>query len=282
MSNPVWSQDQAAGLRNLIRATTCLPVAFIAGQPGLGCTRLVAQVALALANQGENTLILDEVGGEASIVNSFAQGFRYDLAQAMAGDVALNKVLLPVSEQLHLASAVKAGRYMRQNACLPSQAMAATLAQLRRDYRYILLDAAAGEGAHPLTTLGQWVGPLILVVTEGSAALTASFAAMKRFAAAMPHARLKVVVTRTGTEEDARMVFDRLQGVARQHLALELDWLGWVPFDLRWRESPRVEYPIQGVAAKACEILAANLVQHLNSEPAAPGAIQELRQGVPA
>lgn len=282
MSNPVWSEDQAAGLRNLFRPSQCVPVAFMTGQPGLGCTRIVAQIALALAAQGETTLVLDEQGGDTSIVNSFAQGFRYDLAQTLAGDVALNKALVAVNEHLHLVSAVRAGRYMRQNACLPSQAMAATLAQIRRDYRYVLLDAAAGEGAHPLTTLGQWLGQMVLVVAEGMAALTACFSVMKRFAAAMPHARLKVAVTRALSEEDARMVFDRLQGVARQHLALELDWLGWIPFDLRWRESPRVEYPIQGAAAKACEILAANLAQHLNSEPAGPGAITDSRQGVAA
>lgn len=285
MSNaePVWSQDQAAGLRNLFRPQGCVPVAFASGMPGLGCTRIVAQIAVALAARGETTLVLDEQGGDGNVAAHFGLGYRFDLAQAMSGDVALAKVLVPVTEQLNMASAVRAGRFMRQNACLPSQHMAAVLAQLRKDYRYLLVDASPGEGAHPLTTLGQWVGQMVLVVAEGTAALTSSFGVMKRFAAAVPHARLKLLVSRSRTEEEARAVFGRLQNVARQHLGLEVDYLGWVPFDIRWRESSSVEFPTQGAAARSCEEIAAGLAQWVTAEPATvAGSIKDLQQGVAA
>lgn len=280
----VWAQDQAAGLRNLFRPRPTLAVAFAAGQPGLGCTRVVSQVALALATRGEATLMLDEHSHDRNIAATFGVGYRFDLAQALTGDIALSRAMVPVTESLNMLAAVRAGRFMRQNAGMPSQHMQATLAQLRKDHRYVLVDSCQAEGSHPLSPLGQSSAQVVLVVADGATALTGSYAIMKRFAAVLPAGRLQIVVNRCRTQEEAQLVFTRLQGVARQHLGLDLEWLGWVPFDVRWRDSLRVEVPAQSPAAQACDELAASLMRLAEGEPG-PGAGKaspDLWQGVAA
>ena len=261
MSRPgrVWSHDQAAGLRRLFKSRTSLTVAFVAGMPGVGTTRFLAQTALQLAAQDQQVLLVDEQGGSRNATAALGVGYRFDLAQALAGDLTVDQVLVPVTDKLKVLPAAKAVRLLRQNEASGRQELAARLGTTWRSQNFVLVDAGMEEGAQPLSLLGRTAGHIVLVVGTGTTAVTASYLLVKRLAAAYPTARLSIVVSRARSEEEARGIAANLQLVARQHLGLELGWLGWVPQDPGWREGGA------GFAASpavlACTHLAQSLLQ---------------------
>ena len=261
MSRPgrVWSQDQAAGLRRLFKSRSSLTVAFVAGMPGVGTTRFLAQTALQLAAQDQQVLLVDEHGGSRNATAALGVGYRFDLAQALTGDLTVDQVFVPVTDNLKVLPAAKAVRLLRQNEASGRQELAARLGPAWRSQNFVLVDAGLEEGGQPLSLLSRTAGHIVLVVGSGTTAVTASYLMVKRLAAAYPMARLSIVVSRVRNEEEARGIAANLQLVARQHLGLELGWLGWVPQDASWRDgAPSFA---ASPAVQACGRLALSLLK---------------------
>lgn len=238
MSSPgrIWSQDQAAGLRRLFKSRSSLTVAFVAGMPGVGTTRFLAETAVQLAARDQDVLLVDEQGGNGNATAALRVGYRFDLGQALVGDVTVDQVLVPVRDKLKVLPAAKAVRMLRQNETSGRQKLATHLAPIWRKQNFVLVDAGLEEGGQPLSLLSRTASHIVLVVGPGTTAVTASYLLVKRLAAAYPVARLSIAVSRARNEEEARGIASNLQAVARQHLGLELGWLGWVPLDAGWRD----------------------------------------------
>jgi flagellar biosynthesis protein FlhG len=94
----------------------------------------------------------------------------------------------------------------------------------------MVLDLGAGIApATVLTMLGaDWI---VLVTQPEIAALVDAYAVVKCVAQLNEHARFLVVVNRVGTPGRGEMAFQRLTEVARQHVGVELHYLGEIADD---------------------------------------------------
>ncbi len=261
MSSPgrVWSQDQAAGLRRLFKSHSSLTVAFVAGMPGVGTTRFLAETAVQLAARDQDVLLVDEQGGTGNCTAALGVGYRFDLGQALDGDLTVEQVLVPIRDKLKVLPAAKAVRMLRQNEVSGRQKLAARLAATWRKQNFVLVDAGLEEGGQPLSLLSRTASHIVLVVGPGTTAVTASYLLVKRLAVAYPAARLLIAVSRARNEEEARGIATNLQAVARQHLGLDLGWFGWVPQDASWRDGGAAF--TTSPAVQACANLAQTLLQ---------------------
>ncbi|MDD5297284.1 MAG: hypothetical protein PHU46_10245 [Rhodocyclaceae bacterium] len=260
IGRPVWHQDQAAGLRRLFKARHNMTLAFVSAMPGTGTTRLAARLGLALASRQDAVLLVDEHGGAHNLSAALGAPCRFDLAQALDGGIALDQVLVAPGENLRLLLAAKAVRRLAEDEVEGRRQLAACLAGTWRRQSFVLADARVEEGGHPLSVLSRAASHVVLVVGAGTAAVTSTYLLVKRLVAAMPGARLLVLVSRARGEQEARGIFSNLAGVARQHLGVELGWMGWVPPDPGWRDG-LASSMAAGVADRACESLALALRQ---------------------
>lgn len=264
--------DQASGLRQLFSARTARSVAFFCSRTASGSHRIVARCAAALA-RGEQVLAIDECGGAEGLVAAFGLAPRYDLAQALGGHLYLSQAMLQAGDRLTLLKATRAAR-----ACCNSDgdramqaAWASFLPALRRGVDCLLVAAAmppANSAAlSPLAmTAEQWV----VVTGAGGAAITDSYALIKRLAVLRPDCAVQVVVTHADDAE-AFPVFEKLRQVAQRHLGKELTFLGNVPFDGHARRSVLSPTGGEGMegespAARACARIATALMAPERSE----------------
>lgn len=252
---PVWHQDQAAGLRRLFKPRRGMAMAFVSAMPGVGTTRCVARLGLALSAGERPVLLVDERGGERNLTAAFGTGFRFDLAKVLRGDASLAQALVPATGKVAVLSAVRAVEDLGANEAQGRRQLAATLGATWRGQSYVLSDARLEEAGHPLSVLSRAVSHVVLVVGSGTAAVTSSYLLVKRLAAAMPAARLLVLGSRMRGEDESRGIFENLAAVAREHLGVELTWLGWVPQDPGWR-SGTISPLGAGPADLACERVA--------------------------
>jgi len=258
---PVWHQDQAAGLRRLFKQPKkSLTLAFVSAMPGSGTSRLAARLALALAHGQESVLLVDEHGGARNLAAIMGTAFRFDLVQAFGGGLPMEQALVAPTANLRLLLAAKAVRRLAEDEVEGRRQLAACLGSTWRRQSFVLTDARVEEGGHPLSVLARASSHVVLVLGGGTAAVTATYLLAKRLVAAMPTARLLVLVSRVRDEQEARGIFSNLAGVARLHLGVELGWLGWVPQDPGWRDGV-ASAMAAGSADRACEGLALALRQ---------------------
>ncbi len=217
--------DQAAGLRELFAAGGPQPMTLAFAGVGVR-TMLVAELARALAAAGKEVLILDEQAGAGRLAAAFGLRSRFDLLQAVQGDVAPAQVVMrpePAIRLVPMARAVR--RHAGLDAALRST-VRAWLARLQEGADVVLVETAMPLAALRPSLAGPISRHVVCVSPEG-VDLTAAYAHIKQLERGEGGSeRIGIVVQRAGSEQVACDVFERLQEVAARHLGIGLERLG--------------------------------------------------------
>ena len=223
-----WPSDQASGLRRLFGVGLPQVVAFASGREACGRTTLLVQTAAALTAAGHGVLIIDENAAPNNAISSFGLSSRYDLLNALNGERSLRQVTLHAAPLLRILPAARAARELDHASRLAAAArlrLADCLQEMQGDVGFILMDTALRRGGH-LSPLALAARHMTLVVTAQSTAITNAYLLIKRIAQERGRNDFQVAITRAKCREEARAIFENMRRVAREHLAVRLDYLG--------------------------------------------------------
>ena len=223
-----WPGDQASGLRRLFGVPLPQVVAFASGREACGRTTVLVQTAAALAAAGHGVLIIDENAAPNNAISSFGLSARHDFLNALNGERSLRQVMLQAAPLLRILPAARAAReldHASRLAAAARQRLAACLREIQGDVGFILIDTALRRGGH-LSPLALAARHMTVVVTAQSTAITHAYALIKRIAQERGRNDFQVAITRAKSREEARAIFDNMRRVAREHLAVRLDYLG--------------------------------------------------------
>lgn len=204
-------------------------VCIASGKGGTGKSVVTASLA-ALLSDSDRVLVVDaDLGvGNAHILQDVAP--EHSLVDLVEGRAGPREVLARCGRNLDL---LPAGSGVSHVASLESWEMAlvaSALAELERDYEWVLVDAGAGISAQTVA-LAACCDRVLLVTTPDVTALTDAYAFLKVLVQREPRAAPCFVVNRATSEDEAAQVAERLRGAARKFLARDLHWLGWLPDD---------------------------------------------------
>lgn len=262
-----YHQDQASGLRRLMPRPRARTLVFFGGRGGIGTTSIVASCARALALGGCSVVIVDERGGPRGAAGALGLRTRYDLLQALQGHVALDQVALNANERLSVLPAARAVRRPAASECGESARWTTCIDTIRGGWEFVLVDGVAWP-ERSLSPLALAADEFVIVVGRGSAALTDSYALVKRIARTCPTSQIWIVLAKMHREDEGRAMFENLSEVAGEHLGLRLDLLGCVPFDPRWTSAGAQCAPTHGsVATQACLRIANALAPERRGDP---------------
>jgi flagellar biosynthesis protein FlhG len=83
-----------------------------------------------------------------------------------------------------------------------------------------------------MLTLAHSTHEIVVVVYPDPASITAAYALIKHTCGhRQDKQHFHLVINKAGTEAQAKMIFDNMADVARRHLAVSLDFMGFVPQD---------------------------------------------------
>lgn len=199
------------------------------GKGGTGKSVVSASIASVLAETSRVLLVDADLGvGNAHILQDVAP--EHSLVDLVEGRVRARDVVVNCAQNLDLLAAGSGVSHMAALEPWELSLVAGAVAELERDYDWVLVDAGAGISAQTVMLAAACERTLI-VTTPDVTALTDAYAFLKVLVTREPHAAPAFVVNRATSAQEAEQVAERLANAARKFLARDLRYLGWLPDD---------------------------------------------------
>lgn len=217
--------DQADGLRRLMArhsgGNPTRVIALVGSSPLVGATSVALNLGAALAQQGKDVLLLDEVGGAQSacdIWNIQAAGVWADVvAQRLSLKVAAGRadcgvLVMPIAEVDRTPNSGSADlRALFQG-------------------QVLLIDACLDkDGA--LSPLAVQADDVIVILRPQAASITAAYACIKRLHYAHALQQLRIMINGAASVPESQRVLSNLTSTGSRYLALALESVGCVVTD---------------------------------------------------
>lgn len=214
----------AAGTRN----ATVLVVA--SGKGGTGTSVSAALLALAIAGEGRQVLLVDGTESYGALHMMLGVTPRHTLAALRDGMVNATDMLTPVDRSLAL---FPGGAHSDPDEDAPSQTerrvLSAQVRELYDDFDLVVVDAGSRLDA-VLTACDGGVTRLVLVTPEDRIAMAAGHALIRAIDARMPGLPVDVLASRCDEVEGAA-VHAHMQAAALRFLQRDLGHAGCIPAD---------------------------------------------------
>lgn len=205
-------------------------IAITSGKGGTGKSFLSTSLAVLLHQANKRTVLVDCDFGLACDHLLLGVKPTVTLQQLLSGQATLDQVLCASPCGPRLLPGASGVRKMATPSDKDLLSFARELGVLASREDVLLLDLGAGIApATMLTMLGaDWI---VLVTQPEIAALVDAYAIVKCVAQLSERAKFLVVVNRVSTPGRGELAFQRLTEVAKQHVGVQLHYLGEIPDD---------------------------------------------------
>jgi len=219
---PVSATDSAPGPVRVI--------AVASGKGGVGKTSVSVNLATALANSGQRTLLLDTDLGLANVDVMLGLSPRYTLADVFADRCELRDTIMDAGNGLMVVPAASGKRHMTELSPRQHVGLVHAFSQLDLDLDVMVVDNAAGI-ADGVLTFCQAAQDVIVVVCDEPASVTDAYALIKVLSRDRGVSRVQVLANQVQDPAEGRQLFEKLQRVSARFLDVTLHYLGAIPRD---------------------------------------------------
>ncbi len=243
--------------------TEAVSIAIASGKGGTGKSFLATSLAV-LLHKLRRTVLVDCDFGLACDHLLLGVKPTLTLQQLLSGQATLDQVLVTSPCGPRLLPGASGVRRMATPSDKDLLSFARELGTLAAREEVLVLDLGAGIApATVLTMLGaDWI---VLVTQPEIAALVDAYAVVKCIAQLHEHAKFLVVVNRVGTPGRGELAFERLTEVARQHVGVQLVYLGEIPDDDAVMQHRLGQLPLVAIEPTApTSVALAAMVQRLH------------------
>ncbi len=281
-------EDQAEGLRRLLLRDSARMIMVAGARAGLGATSMVVNLATVLSLAGKNVLVLDENLPQNNSVSMLGLHQHYDLLDAVRYHKPMGKIVLHSRHGVSVLPIARAIRSLPKLSRSERGYLLDCLAEASNDAEIVLVDAApcTDAGKTPIAlSPGQ---PLLLVLNATAAAITESYALIKRLSMHDSRMSFVVAVNKARNENEAQTIFDNMERVARHHLRVHVEYLGYIPVDEKIKRATQLRRPVAEIFPDALAIPAFEEIGHNlmllpgsgnRSAASLPDAVQQLLVG---
>lgn len=231
--------DQAAGLRRVL-APPALQTRFVTGvSSATSHSAVTADLALALANQGREVLLLDAANAERGAAWLLGVEEQPDLMDAVCGTRDIREIAATPRLGLRVLCASRFLQGWQRLTERDLGNLAQSLAVVCQDFDVMLVDA-------PIATIGSLPladNPVIVARTDPDS-ITRAYRLLKREGPALARKQVSVLLLEADAVCDAPAVFGNLATTTSQFLGLPLSSLGSVPDDPLARRAWGMRQPV--------------------------------------
>lgn len=241
---PERAADQAEGLRRLLLQGSTRVVVVAGAQSGLGATSVAVNIAATLAQSGKRVLVLDENPPPGNAADMLGLNPRHDLLDAVRRGKAWREIVVHSRHGVRILPAAHATRSLPLLPATEREGLLDCLAEASRGTDIVLVDAAPCAVLSPVSAALVPGQPLLLVLNATAAAITGSYALIKRLAMGGGRQGFMVAVNKARDGRDAQTVFRNVEQVARLRLQVRVEYLGFIPADEKLKRAAQLRCPV--------------------------------------
>ncbi len=224
------SMDQAAGLRRMSSPRPVQVIAVTSGKGGVGKTNVSVNIAVALANEGKQVMVMDADLGLANIDIMLGLHPQYNLAHVISGERTLEEIIVQGPAGVMVVPASSGTQSMAELTPLQHAGMVQAFSELSHDIDVLIVDTAAGitDSVVSFTRAAQEV---VVVVCDEPSSITDAYAMIKLLNKEYGLQRFRVLSNMVHSMQEGRELFLKMVKVTDRFLDVTLDFMGSVPYD---------------------------------------------------
>jgi flagellar biosynthesis protein FlhG len=224
------AERQIAARRQAAPACGVTVVAVASGKGGVGKTQIAVNLAVALAQRGRSTLLLDADLGLANVDVLLGLRASASLEQVIAGECELDDIVVNGPAGLRILPGASGVSRLANLSAREQGGLVDAFATLSTDIDVMVVDVATGVDDLVLGFCGA-ASEVVVVLCDELASLTDAYALVKLLARERGIRRFQVLCNRVVSRLHGQALFARFLAVCDQFLDVSLHHFGSVPED---------------------------------------------------
>jgi flagellar biosynthesis protein FlhG len=230
MHNQKLPRDQAEKLSRLNASRPVKVLAVTGGKGGVGKTTVSANLAVSIAAQGRDVMLVDADLGLANVDVLLGLHTRFHLGHVMSGQCALEDAIVTGPHGLQVVPAASGVKRMANLSAAEHAGLIRAFSDLYHRVDVLVVDTAAGLH-DSVVTFTQAAHHVLVVVCDEPASITDAYALMKVLSREHGVRRFQVLANQTRKPSEGPDLFQKIQKVCDRFLSVALEYAGSVPYD---------------------------------------------------
>lgn len=230
------STDQAEGLRRIVSPRPIRIIAVSSGKGGVGKTNISINLALALARQDKEVMLLDADLGLANVDVLLGLNTEYDLSHVMKGERSLEEIIVDGPSNIKIIPASSGISTMANLNQAEHVGLINAFSELSCAVDVMLIDTGAGISDSVVGFCGA-SQDVVVVVHDEPASITDAYAFIKVMSKKHNVRRFHILANMTQSAREGRELFLKLSKATDRFLDVVLDFMGAVPYDGKLRKA---------------------------------------------
>lgn len=221
---------QLAGLHRMAQTRPVRVIAVTSGKGGVGKTNVSTNLAVSMAMDGNDVLLMDADMGLANIDVLLGLQPVYNLSHVISGMRTVEEIMITGPAGLQIIPASSGIADMADLSEAEHAGLIRAFSELSFNPQVLLIDTAAGI-ANSVVTYARAAHEVIVVVCDEPASITDAYAMIKLLNRDHGIARFRILANMVHSTQEGVDLYKKLVRVSDRYLDATLDYIGAIPFD---------------------------------------------------
>ncbi|PCJ40819.1 MAG: cobyrinic acid a,c-diamide synthase [SAR86 cluster bacterium] len=244
-------------------------IAVSSGKGGVGKTNISANLAAALAKNGQSVLLMDADLGMANIDIMFGIKPKHDLSHVISGERSLQEIILYGPLGIKIIPASSGIGKMAELSAFELGNLVRAFDQLESEVDVLIIDTAAGI-SNSVISFSKAAQEIFVVVCDEPASVTDAYALIKVLNREHGVKKFQVIANMVNGSGHGKKIYAKLSRVTEKYLNISLGYLGAIPMDEKLRKAVKEQkLVVERYPASAATISFFQLAQRVIDLPLA-------------
>jgi len=230
MRNTRFSNSQAQTLERLNESRPVKVIAVTGGKGGVGKTTVSANLAVSIAAQGREVMLVDADLGLANVDVILGLHTRFHLGHVVNGECSLEDAIVTGPHGLQVVPASSGITRMANLSAVEQAGIIRAFSELYHRVEVLVIDTAAGLHGSVLT-FSQAAQHVMVVVCDEPASITDAYALIKVLSREHGVQRFQILANQTRRPGEGPELFQKISRVCDRFLNVTLEFAGSIPYD---------------------------------------------------